>query len=177
VFSPDENPAAGDFVGLARNGEVEDYYLVAGPTGVQMASFSAIQVHDMILVTWETVSELETQGFNLYRGISPAAPDTQLNSQLILSQSPGSPSGFLYTWEDRQDLILGVTYYYWIEAIDFANVATRHGPVSATLSAPTALTLVDFGARPGWPSSLLVAAGLILLAAAVAAGSRRLRMR
>ena len=60
-----------------------------------------------MLLTWETNSELENRGFNLYRGTSSGRPDRQLNQTLIPSQSQGNPGGFIYTWEDRADLVPG----------------------------------------------------------------------
>ncbi|HSN75301.1 MAG TPA: hypothetical protein VL334_09500 [Anaerolineae bacterium] len=115
---------------------------------VTLADFSAAQVNDAILVTWETVSELNNRGFNLYRGTSEAGPDIQLNGALIPSQSQGSPSGFIYTWEDRRELTPGTTYYYWLEDVDLAGVVTRHGPVSAVYQTPTAVTLSRLATIP-----------------------------
>ena len=103
---------------------------VTTPQAVTLADFSAAQTGDAVLLTWETVSELENRGFNLYRGTDPSAPDRQLNETLIPSQSQGNPGGFIYTWEDRADLAPGTTYFYWVEDVDIYGVATRHGPVS-----------------------------------------------
>ena len=112
-----------------------------------LADFSAVQQGDFVLLTWETNSELNNRGFNLYRGTSEAGPDRQLNETLIPSQSPGSPGGFIYTWEDCADLIPGVTYFYWVEDVDIYGTATLHGPVSATYQVPTAVTLAGRPAR------------------------------
>ena len=120
-----------------------------------------------MLMTWETISELNNRGFNLYRGTSPAGPDRQLNATLIPSQSPGNPSGFVYTWEDRADLLPGVTYWYWLEDVDLSGVTTLHGPVSVVFTAPTAVTLSGLEAAgdgsTAWP-------WLVVLVAATLAG-------
>jgi hypothetical protein len=47
---------------------------------------------------WETTSELNNWGFNLWRGASPDGPDLKLNETLIPSQSQGNPGGFEYSW-------------------------------------------------------------------------------
>jgi len=100
------------------------------------------------MTTWETVSELENRGFNLYRGTSDAGPDRQLNETLIPSQSQGNPGGFIYTWED-------------------------HGPVSVDYGAPTAVRVLDVGAGASLPLALpLIGAGLLALAG-LAARRRR----
>ncbi|MFZ2362390.1 MAG: hypothetical protein WA040_23825, partial [Anaerolineae bacterium] len=93
-------------------------------------------------------SELNNRGFNLYRGTSPAGWDRQLNTALIPSQSQGSPSGFVYTWEDRDGLVAGTTYYYWLQDVDLSGAMTVHGPVSADFSVPTAVTLSGVQASP-----------------------------
>ena len=125
------------------------------------------------MTTWETVSELENRGFNLYRGTSDAGPDRQLNETLIPSQSQGNPGGFIYTWEDRADLVSGTTYFYWVEDVDIYGTATRHGPVSVDYGAPTAVRVLDVGAGASLPLALpLIGAGLLALAG-LAARRRR----
>ncbi len=146
----------------------------SSPQAVTMADFSAAQTGDAVLLTWETVSELENRGFNLYRGVDPSAPDRQLNDALIPSQSQGNPGGFIYTWEDRADLVPGTTYYYWVEDVDIYGAATRHGPVSVDYGAPTAVRLLDAGAVTTLPLAMpLIGAGLLALAGLAATGRRR----
>lgn len=160
--------------GFVAGGEVEDYWFEFTPLAVTLAEFNAMQVNDFVLVTWQTNSELTNTGFNLYRGVSEAGPDRQLNETLIPSQGPGSPNGFVYTWEDRQNLVTGTTYYYWVDDIDFSGRATRHGPVSVTYSSPTAVQLVDAGAVATLPLAIPMA-GLAALALAGTLAWRRRR--
>jgi len=134
------------------------------PLAAMLASFDAEAYPDHILVTWETVSELGNLGFNLYRGASATGPDRQLNQTLIPSQSPGSSNGFVYTWEDAADLVPGVTYYYWVEALDIYGVTTRYGPVSVDYTTPTAVRLVQMSATPTWPRIAVLLATAVLLA-------------
>ena len=151
-----------------------DFTAFDTPLAAALSSFDATSYGDHILVTWETVSEIGNLGFNLWRGVSPNAPDVQLNASLIPSQAPGSSQGFSYAWPDSANLVNNTTYYYWLEDVDIAGVVTRHGPISATYSAPTAVSLSGFApvsALPvAWP---LAAAGLTALAAAAVAWRRR----
>ena len=119
---------------------MEDYSWYFSPLAVTLADFSAVQQGNAVLLTWETNSELNNRGFNLYRGTSAAAPDRQLNETLIPSQSQGNPGGFVYTWEDRADLVPGTTYFYWVEDVDIYGTATMHGPVSVDFAVPTAVS-------------------------------------
>ncbi len=145
------------------------------PLAVLLAGFSAQGQADRVLIQWDTVSEMGNLGFNLWRGVSPDGPNTQLNTSLIPSQSPGSTQGYSYQWIDQADLVPGATYYYWLEDIDLNGVVTRHGPVSATLAAPTAVTLGGLSASPGAAASLSwgLPALLTALSAAAALAWRR----
>jgi hypothetical protein len=101
------------------------------PTAVELVSFEAIPKARGIRITWETASEIDTLGFNLYRAESLDEVPTRLNDSLIPAGAPGSPGGESYTWLDRP-VEAGHTYFYWLEDVDLSGRATRHGPVSAT---------------------------------------------
>lgn len=100
------------------------------PTALILASFAASPRAGAVLVEWETATEMDTLGFNLYRSDAPGADPICLNDLLIPAQAPGSPLGALYTWLDA-GLWSGQTYYYWLEDVDVHGVATRYGPLSA----------------------------------------------
>ena len=68
------------------------------PLAVTLADFHAAQAGDAILVSWETVSELTNQGFNLYRNTTPDPVGELL--AYVPSQAPGSTQGFVYTYTD-----------------------------------------------------------------------------
>ncbi len=173
---------AGNVVGVGSADATADNQTVTVsfnvPLAVLLANFSAEEQADGVLVQWETVSEIGNLGFNLWRCLSPDEPGAQLNSSLIPSQGPGGTQGYSYQWIDQAGLVAGTTYYYWLEDMDVNGVVTRHGPVSATFGAPTAVTLSRLTASPvaagpaawGFPA-LLTALG----AAAVLATGRRQR--
>ncbi len=138
---------------------------------VTLNSFTATEAEDHVLVAWETVSELDNLGFNLYRSTDEGVMGERLNEELIPSQAPGSGQGFRYEWADY-GVSAGVSYYYWLEDVDFAGNTTLHGPVSLFYNpSPTALTLDALSASPsqtdnrGGATALLLAglAGIALL--------------
>jgi LPXTG-motif cell wall-anchored protein len=121
------------------------------------------------------VSEIDNAGFNLYRGLQADGSDRALLTY-VASQAPGSTQGASYSYEDAA-VQTGDTYWYWLEDISLSGATTLHGPVSATVQAPTAVTLSGFEAGTGGASSfagLAVAAGL---AAAVGLFWRRRRQQ
>jgi len=143
------------------------------PTAVKLARFEATPQDNAIRVTWETASELNNVGFNLYRSESMAGPYTQLNDTLIPPQFPGEVMGGDYEWLDT-DLQPGVTYYYKLEDVDVKGMSTFHGPIStAVMSTPAAVQLRSVSTR-GLFTSLALGAVMALGLASLYHG-RRLR--
>ncbi|MDX9955048.1 MAG: hypothetical protein RBT75_13170 [Anaerolineae bacterium] len=120
------------------------------PSAVELARFEAAAQEDGILLEWETASELDNLGFNLYRSTALNGDYVQLNAALIPAQNPGAVFGGIYTWVD-EDVTPGVTYFYKLEDVDIHGVATLHGPVQATAlaSGPSAVSLTAFSADGG----------------------------
>lgn len=102
------------------------------PTAVKLLSFGASPTADGVLLTWETASELDNLGFNLYRSTARQAIGTQLNNRLIPSQSPGQGMGASYQFLDGT-AHPGATYYYTLEDIDEGGRRAQHGPLELTL--------------------------------------------
>lgn len=120
--------------------------LGAAPTAVTLASFEAAPQSTGILVTWETATELDNVGFNLYRSTTVDGDYVKLNSMLIPSQSPGSTFGAVYTWLD-EDVPPGKAFYK-LEDIDIDGAHSLHGPIYATLSAaPNVVRIQNLGAH------------------------------
>lgn len=157
--------------GRADGGEVEDYTFEPGPLAVRLAAFVAAPAGDAIAVRWETVSEVDTLGFHVYRGGTALGPWTRLNASLIPSQEPGSGMGYGYEWLDEA-VEGGRTYYYLLEDVGVDGASTLHGPISAAAAGPTAVSLGSFA------GSVRVGGGLPLaLLALLAAGAWRVRRR
>ena len=98
------------------------------PTAVELARFEAWPEGAPIHVEWETVSEIDNLGFNLYRAGAPDGPYTKLNDELIPTQVPGQPGGAVYVWPDST-VRAGRTYYYQLEAMDIYGNTAMHGPI------------------------------------------------
>jgi hypothetical protein len=132
-----------------------DFGFKTTPLAVLLAGFDASAQPGHILVTWETVSEANTTGFNLYRSLTVNGERMLLAN--VPSQAPGSTLGFVYHFEDF-DVAPDQIYWYTLEDVDGFGVTTRHGPVSVVLQTPTAVTLMNL--RPDEISSSPVLAWL-----------------
>jgi hypothetical protein len=139
------------------------------PLAAQLADFSVSAEGKHLLVTWQTVSELENLGFNLYRNTSHVGADIMLNSELIPSQAPGSGQGASYSWQD-DEVSADTTYYYWLADVDINGIETLHGPISITYQGPSAVTIAQMKAShaAGRLTKLVSAAGVMLLLLCVA---------
>jgi hypothetical protein len=108
------------------------------PLAVTLASFDARQQGAAVQVSWETASELNSAGFNLYRAL--AADGERRLLAFVPSAAPGGSAGALYSFSDA-GVAAGQVYWYWLEDVDLGGATGWHGPVSVTVEAPTAVTL------------------------------------
>jgi subtilisin family serine protease len=114
-------------------------FLDPAPTAVELTRFEGKAVRRGIRIEWETASEIDNLGFNLYRAESLEGPLVQVNTSLIPSQVPGSPVGASYRLLD-ENVQPGTTYYYWLEDVNSRGIATRHGPVMVATKAGASIT-------------------------------------
>lgn len=97
------------------------------PTAVEMQAFTATRDGSTVKLAWQTVSEENNLGFNLYRSETMDGAKTMLNTALVPSAVPGSSEGAGYEFVDTAPLT-GVAYY-WLEHLDISGSAEMLGPV------------------------------------------------
>ncbi len=101
--------------------------LGSAPTAVKLLSFQSLPEADGVLLTWETASEHNNLGFNLYRSLVLNEKGEKVNAGLIPSRSPGGDAGATYEFLDTTARP-GETYFYTLEDVDRNGVRTPHGP-------------------------------------------------
>ncbi len=108
-------------------------YAGTDDTYIELVSFEAKSRGRNILVTWETGTEIDNAGFNLYRvEAGDRTTPEKINDRLIPAK--GSPAaGACYEFVDA-DVRPGITYSYYLVDIETSGKTTRHGPVSARVS-------------------------------------------
>jgi hypothetical protein len=108
-----------------------------------------------VMITWETASEVDTMGFNLYRAEGSAeVPFEQVNAELIPAK--GDPlTGASYEVEDKEAKP-GRLYFYQIEEVESDNTYTRYPQVVQVRSGMARQWLIAEGAA-------LILVGCVLL--------------
>ena len=83
-----------------------------------------------VRIDWRTETEINTAGFNVYRGESPDGPfDVKVNAQLI-PPSPDPMTGGKYNYVDNTAQI-GKLYYYQLEEVERNGARTKLGVTEA----------------------------------------------
>lgn len=125
-----DGPSGGEIpTGGASSGEVEDYELKPQtPTAVSLAWLEAASQVDGVLVSWETLSELNNLGFYIYRAESELGPAELVTLERIPSQAIGTPGGATYGYLDWS-AVPGKIYFYWLEMEDTLGGRVRDRPV------------------------------------------------
>lgn len=154
--------------GRADGGEVEDYTFEAGPLAVRIAAIDAISAPGGILITWETITEHDNAGFNLYRAASSGGPWKKLNESLIPAVSPGSSEGHAYRWLDPT-ADPAAAHYYLLEDLALDGTRTRHTPVEVAPARPNAVYLSTLTGAPILPLALTALVILSILGGVPAA--------
>ncbi len=110
------------------------------PLAIALARFDATATAGGVLLTWETISEIDHWGFHILRSSTPDADGTL--QAIVPSPAPGSGQGASYQWLDT-DVSAGETYFYWLDEIATSGILTLHGPVAIELQTPTAVESSD----------------------------------
>jgi hypothetical protein len=142
-----------------------------GPNAVELESMVATSQGADVIVAWQTVSDRDVQGFNIFRAASASGPWAKLNQDLIPVSSVGNQGAGSYSWLDA-GLSAG-TYLYQLESISVSGETSLLEPVSVTVVGPTSVRLSALSATASaWP---FAAAGLATLSglAALAWTKRR----
>lgn len=95
------------------------------PSAITLAYFHAKAGKDgRVTLTWETVTEVDNAGFNLYRARVRDGRYKKINTTLIPAQG-NATSGATYRYGDK---LRNGTYYYKLEDQDYYGASTMHGP-------------------------------------------------
>jgi hypothetical protein len=116
-YDVEYDPVGGDlYIAHYYGWYVVKWHEQGTPWAVTMSSFEATAGQEMVELTWRVDSEVDNQGFNIYR-----------NEQLITSvpSQGATETPRTYSWIDR-DVVGGVTYSYRIADVSLDGAETMH---------------------------------------------------
>ena len=108
-------------------------------TIIELSDFQADFFNGQVKLTWETASEIDNAGFNLYRSETDNGEYAKINGSLIPAEG-SSTQGTAYEFVDT-GVQNGKTYYYKLESINLSGNSELFGPTSVTLSTSTSTTI------------------------------------
>lgn len=122
---------------LTITGQAGTEFILAGDINatdslvVKLLLFKAVesQAKNVVTVQWETATETNTLGFNVWRSESKDGAYAKLNDDLIQSKG-GNTWGAVYIYDDY-DIAPDKTSYYKLEEIEDGEVHNFYGPVSS----------------------------------------------
>jgi hypothetical protein len=99
---------------------------------VELSSFTATLTGQFyVQLSWTSQTETQMMGYRVYRNTSAQQSSSELiDNPMIPATNTSSTQN--YTVVD-DDVLIGQTYYYWLEAVDY-NSSEFHGPVSVTVT-------------------------------------------
>jgi len=135
------------------------FWVVGVYAAVTLLSFVSIPGDGYVILLWETGTELDNAGFNVYRSNDKNGSYTKINLNLIPSRGDGV-TGDTYEFRD-DDVVNGNDYWYKLESIDYSQLSQFSGPVHAvpgatptpTLSVAASSTPTATSAQPGAASA------------------------
>jgi len=114
-------------------------FISSDPTAVDLIDFHAEKSDGIVSLFWETATELNNMGFNLYRSTSPDGDRTRINADMVPGRGTGI--GGKYSFTEVSALSDG-TYYYWLEDVEYDFSTREHGPVRLTIGEDNNASLV-----------------------------------
>jgi hypothetical protein len=140
-----ESPISGTILGWAYETDPgTSISCTIDPTAIELSFFTGQPLPGGVLLEWETASEIDNAGFQIWRSESREG-DYELVTDGMIPAGGGGISGEAYEWMDN-GVYPGTTYYYKLEDIDTVGNSTLHEPIMVVVPAAIELMGPEDGA-------------------------------
>ncbi|MEM7028435.1 MAG: choice-of-anchor L domain-containing protein [Chloroflexota bacterium] len=106
-----------------------DSFVTEPPTAIELVTFIVNKLGDQVILQWETASEIDNEGFHVWRSETRAGSYVRLTDAIIPAHG-NNDTGAHYQFVDgtaQPDQI----YYYRLEDVDTEGVSTFHSQTVA----------------------------------------------
>ncbi|MCD6101925.1 MAG: T9SS type A sorting domain-containing protein, partial [Candidatus Cloacimonetes bacterium] len=96
---------------------------------VELSSFTASYVNEFVTICWQTASETDVNGFNIYRNTEDVFGEAdKINIDLI--DGHGTTTNMNnYSFTDETADPYYTTYYYWLEVVNLGGTSDVYGSI------------------------------------------------
>jgi photosystem II stability/assembly factor-like uncharacterized protein len=107
---------------------------------VVLSAFNATVSGDVVLLRWKTESEVNNLGFKVYRSTQIDGDYVKVTPTLITGAGT-EPTPHEYSFID-EDVVVGNTYYYYLEDVDFSGKTNRSHIIEITVGKQTITRII-----------------------------------
>ncbi|MFN3308160.1 MAG: hypothetical protein ACK44E_03045 [Anaerolineales bacterium] len=119
------------------------YFVILGGGLVLLTYGWFLYANPRIVIEWQTATEINTIGFNLYRAEDAQGPYLKINETLIPSSNDPLKGGS-YQYVDAR-VVPNRVYIYKLEDLDTQGKTTLHDPISVAVKPQGLLEMVAGG--------------------------------
>lgn len=108
-----------------------EYKFGVDPTlPVTLSTFTVEFINNTSTLYWETQSETDNMGWNVYRNVVQEFSHSELITHEMIPGNGTLTEPSYYNFADITDLEIGQTYYYWLESIDYSGISQVYSRVA-----------------------------------------------
>jgi len=99
---------------------------------VELSSFTAVYMNEFVTVSWQTATETDVIGYNIFRSEEDDFSTVQKVNNDIIPGYGTTTTPHTYKFTDLSADPYYTTYYYWLEVVNFGGTNDFYGSIEFT---------------------------------------------